>query len=360
MDLTDLIKAIKESGKKTQAYDTQATVRRVEGKTAWVHIPGGVDETPVKMTVKAKPGDTVQVRVGGGKAWVTGNATAPPTDDTVAVHVAHNLGITEKVLSKVKSVAESAAKIAGNTDQYFWFTKTGTDTGAHITEVPQEDFLEDPDNGGGNLLARSNGVAIRDGLAELATFGAELVELGKNTLSAQIKMCAGKLSIFANAYGVSLWSNSEYEESDPTTYYSVMDLAATNKNSGGQTHTAEVQLLANASYGQNLYQADRHQIIGDLILNNEGAISDWSTFLKYSAETITDANGASFNSVIRLANSHGVSNVPITNACFLITIGSNASNKVQFCTAANTSTYDLHMRKCSSGSWGSWKKVTFS
>lgn len=68
----------------TSAYDSVAEVRRVEGDTAWVHIAGGVDETPVKLTVAAKVGDTVQVRVGGGRAWITGNATAPPTDDTAA------------------------------------------------------------------------------------------------------------------------------------------------------------------------------------------------------------------------------------------------------------------------------------
>ena len=83
--LTDLVEAVKNLSKpKTAAYDTIATVLRVDGPTAWVHIPGGVDETPVSMTINAKPGDTVQIRVGGGSAWVVGNATAPPTDDTTA------------------------------------------------------------------------------------------------------------------------------------------------------------------------------------------------------------------------------------------------------------------------------------
>ena len=52
----------------TSAYDSVAEVRRVEGDTAWVHIAGGVDETPVKLTIAAKAGDTVQVRVGGGQS----------------------------------------------------------------------------------------------------------------------------------------------------------------------------------------------------------------------------------------------------------------------------------------------------
>lgn len=87
-NINKIAKSIKESiqtDKGTKAYDTAATVTRVEGKTAWVHIPGGVDETPVKLTMNAKKGETVQVRVSGGKAWLTGNASAPPTDDTVAI-----------------------------------------------------------------------------------------------------------------------------------------------------------------------------------------------------------------------------------------------------------------------------------
>lgn len=70
--------------------------------------------------------------------------------------------------------------IAANTDQYFWHTETGEDTGAHITEIPKEDFLDDPENGGGNLLARSNGIAVRNGLEELASFGANGARIGQD------------------------------------------------------------------------------------------------------------------------------------------------------------------------------------
>lgn len=68
----------------TTGYDTTAEVKRIEGGTAWVHIPGGVDETPVKLTIDAHAGDTVQVRVSGGSAWLVGNASAPPTDNRMA------------------------------------------------------------------------------------------------------------------------------------------------------------------------------------------------------------------------------------------------------------------------------------
>jgi len=172
--LRRLVSSIKQADRpKTSGYDTQATVRRIEDGVAWVHIPGGVDETPVKLTIAASPGDTVQVRVAGGRAFLVGNASAPPTDDTTAKAAVRQIGVVNKAVKAVRQIAERAAKIAGNTNQYFWHTESGTDTGAHITEIPQEDFLKDPENGGGNLLARSNGIAIRDGLEELATFSAD-------------------------------------------------------------------------------------------------------------------------------------------------------------------------------------------
>ena len=176
-----LAKLIKENDKKTpKAYDTQATVTRIEGSTAWVHIAGGVDETPVKRTISCQAGDNVQVRVSGGRAWITGNATAPPTDDRQANIATEKAEKADKKVVIAQETADTAKKIAGNTNQYFWHTESGTDTGVHITEKPQEEFLDDPQNGGGNLLARSNGIAVRDGLTELATFGASGSQIGES------------------------------------------------------------------------------------------------------------------------------------------------------------------------------------
>ena len=83
-DILRDLRQIQKSTPAPSAYDTPATVTRIEGDTAWVHIDGGVDETPVKMTIAAHAGDKVQVRVGGGTAWLTGNGSRPPTDDALA------------------------------------------------------------------------------------------------------------------------------------------------------------------------------------------------------------------------------------------------------------------------------------
>lgn len=61
--------------------------------------------------------------------------------------------------------------------QRFWVKEEGEDAGAHITEVTKEEFEADPQ--GGNLLARSDGIHIRDGLTDVASFEADGVQVGK-------------------------------------------------------------------------------------------------------------------------------------------------------------------------------------
>lgn len=168
-----LMGLIRKDTAKPSGTDYTATVTRVDGNTAYVQMTGAdINDTPVAMTINANVGDQVRVRVANGKAWITGSDSAPPTDDTTAKTAVKQVSAVSKIVNVVKAVAERAARIAGNTAQYFWVIETGTDTGAHITEIPQEQFLADPDNGGGNLLARSNGIAVRDGLTELAAFSA--------------------------------------------------------------------------------------------------------------------------------------------------------------------------------------------
>ena len=112
--------------KKQTAYDTPATVTRIEGDTAWVHINGGVSETPVKLTISAKVGDTVQVRVGGGTAWLVGNQTAPPTDDTRA----------DKAIEKAEEAGKTATDyVTDDSDGLFVHPRDNTADGVRIKKV---------------------------------------------------------------------------------------------------------------------------------------------------------------------------------------------------------------------------------
>ena len=107
-----------------RGYDTTAEVKRIEDGTAWVHFPGGEDETPVRMTVNANVGDNVQVRVSGGRAFIIGNGTAPPTDDRRAIIAdenAHAAGAAAqsaiKDAARAKEAADSAQQSADEAQQ---------------------------------------------------------------------------------------------------------------------------------------------------------------------------------------------------------------------------------------------------
>ena len=111
----NIVNAIQDATqRKRSAYDTTATVKRIEGDTAWVHIPGGVDETPVSLTISASIGDTVQVRVGGGKAWITGNSTVPPTGDAEAIAAKLEAELAKAKAINARKISEEAVATAHN------------------------------------------------------------------------------------------------------------------------------------------------------------------------------------------------------------------------------------------------------
>lgn len=104
----------------------------------------------------------------------------------------YSTAIYNGALTSACANAQSALQIANDTAQYFWFTSSGSDTGAHISEKTQAQFVANPS--GGNLLARSNGIAVRDGLTELATFGTN-TRIGLQT-SRHIEIKDGGMQVY--------------------------------------------------------------------------------------------------------------------------------------------------------------------
>lgn len=154
---------------KTKAYDTVAEVLRVDEKTAYVHIDGGADETPAQMTINCKEGDSVKIRVSGGRAWLTGNLTSPPTDDTAANKANKTVTKVKKSYENFKYATEEnfnsqetkileAAKVATN------FMKYIDGLGLIVGDMRGNTL-------GQNTLLDSNGMAVRNGSSEIVRFG---------------------------------------------------------------------------------------------------------------------------------------------------------------------------------------------
>ena len=129
-----LISALKASDHKTSGYDTAATVRRIEDGIAWVHIPGGVDETPVKLTINASVGDNVQVRVSGGRAFLVGNGSAPPTDDTIANRANATANKAHRTALQASEEATEAWHYAGTAAQAAISAQTSADSASQAAE----------------------------------------------------------------------------------------------------------------------------------------------------------------------------------------------------------------------------------
>ena len=115
-ELLDAINTI--NGNRDKSFDTPATVLRVDGNTVWVHIDGGADETPVQKTINCEQGDTVQVRISDGSAFLVGNASAPPTDDKTA-NEARFVAVEadEKATKAIQSVEEISQTVEGKVDK---------------------------------------------------------------------------------------------------------------------------------------------------------------------------------------------------------------------------------------------------
>lgn len=125
--------------KKGGGYDTQATVRRIEDGVAWVHIPDGVDETPAKLTISAKVGDVVQVRVVNGRAFLVGNASAPPTDNTEAVKAMGQAGLAAEAANIARQKADEAVEDAATAHEAAMSAQDSADIAQAAAEAAQRD-----------------------------------------------------------------------------------------------------------------------------------------------------------------------------------------------------------------------------
>lgn len=169
--MNDFVKEIASTMKqsKTRPYDTVAKVLRVDEKTAYVHIDGGADETPAQMTINCKAGDSVKIRVSGGRAWLTGNLTSPPTDDTAANEANKTATKVKKNYENFKRATEEnfndqedeileAAKVATNFMEYI------DGLGLIVGDMRGNTL-------GQNTLLDSSGMAVRNGSNEIVRFG---------------------------------------------------------------------------------------------------------------------------------------------------------------------------------------------
>ena len=286
------------------------------------------------------------------------------------------------------TVANAANTLATNTNQYFWFESTGSDTGAHISETPQDDWNDSENQNyhtGANLLARSNGIALRNGLTELATFGASLVELGKNSLSSIIKMCGGRgeISIANDTYSsftieskehtnAGVTDSSIYLHADapsiPWNYQPSIYLSARKYESSSTPEDGLINLTANRINAGG-YFCPAYLVFGDAEDYVYG-ITSFAGFFKGRANSdidgngtnLTDANDAPYNSAIRIgsaATANNISHLAEKKMSKLITFGGSANRLCQI-QWLDDDTNSMYVRNNKTGSWTEWMQINLS
>ena len=99
--MTDAIRELFEllTKKEKSGSDYTGTVTKVDGKTAYVKFDGSdITDTPVALSIGAKAGDSVRVRVADGRAWLVGNDDAPPNDSS---EVGYELALTNALIRQL-------------------------------------------------------------------------------------------------------------------------------------------------------------------------------------------------------------------------------------------------------------------
>lgn len=184
---------------RTSPYDASATVTAVDGGTAWVQVDGAAEPMPVAMTIDSKPGDRVRVRVSSSGAHVTGNATAPPTDDAEALAAKVRAQLAKDAADTAQTTAESAQETADDALQaaqdaaasvrnYAW----ADDDGLHLTLTENEVV-----DGEANILIDSDSLDVRVGTDVLASYGSTGAIIGTGDIS-QTVLSDGSLMLLKN------------------------------------------------------------------------------------------------------------------------------------------------------------------
>lgn len=263
--------------------------------------------------------DDVATAESNAKTYAEGKAnTAESNAKTYAEGKANTAESNAKTyadgkIAPVSTVANEAKQIASDTAQYFWFKSTGSDTGAHITEKTKSQFEANPS--GSNLLARSTGLAIREGLTELATFGANLIQLGKNSARTIIELCGGSGTISSsNVDGVPELTFKSTNGSSGSgriamTTANGLNKVALTEYTDKSLFTAQVYSPGNTRYNGILYidaDADAGDCEGSLYGYAKGALAG----MEYDA---TDVSGDySFAKLIASKNQWDISTLEIT------------------------------------------------
>lgn len=107
-DARALIDALRKSGLNQSSTFRGRVVRVDSDGQAWANINDGSILTPCDSSMNAKVGDEVSITIENNKAVITGNYSAPATDDTTANEALANAKVAKDAADSAQSSAKQA------------------------------------------------------------------------------------------------------------------------------------------------------------------------------------------------------------------------------------------------------------
>ena len=257
-----------------------------EDGTAWVHVLGGVDRTPVSATnVQLSKGDIVNLYVGDGRAEVVGNRSDPAPTTT-------QLRKVDRSVSDASRLAAEANEVATATNQHFW----SDGNGIHVAETEREQWEQQPS--GSNVTINSLGILFRVALSNLVTMtqGAVAFYDGLGNSASNIVAFFGR-------------TGSQIGKSDEAH----MTQSATATKWYGEDGTAQVAELSTSSDGFGMWLVDkRKRLFATNGATDNVSLINYGTNNSHEAEIRLDSYGTSGRATLIVSSNDVDADVDVT------------------------------------------------
>lgn len=279
---SDLVSAFakitKDDRDKKKETTVYGTIKRSDDKW-YVQLDGSDLLTPITTTTSVNDGERVTVMIKNHTATVTGNITSPSANQGDMKIVADNVEVALENSKNAVEQVEAASKTATNfmsfdpTNGLQIGNKSGNSWAGFRTQIGNAVF---------NILD-SAGVIV-------ASYGAKLIELGKNATDAVIKFCGGKGQIEYDSNDIYFQMSSDTVRLKGTEMASVYSRSGT---SFGAVHASpsEVQIVAGTNTrNSNIYVKGSYISIITDVISVDGTIIDNDTGSEYIC-AVKDGSG---------------------------------------------------------------------
>jgi len=255
---------------KSPGSDYTGTVTKVEGSTAYVQLTGSdITDTPVALSIDAKPGDRVRVRVSNGRAWITGNDTLPPSNDKK--EVAQKMSKDMSNRSKHIVIRDGVIKFIGDTlvveSKNFQLDEVGNATfsgtlnaaGGTFDGTMQfinsnrgtDDVVEIGPDAGASIIITNDSTTLGHAEASIGARYIEIQETDEGTGDANAFISGSSISVTQPDVGTSgsLQSGKlTFASGTKSCYYDVSGIHPSSTSSGSLTTT----LTGGSNYRNNV------------------------------------------------------------------------------------------------------------